>query len=321
MSVCLPRLVVYAVLQTALTGFLLLIYYFYSKRNFSEGRNTTLHIDRQLFKEMFGFAGWNLLGQGSMVLRNQGIDILLNIFFGVSVNAAKGICNQVQHAITQFAGNFSVSIQPQLTKSVAQKDINRTHSLMLHGSRLYFFMMMIFTVPLMNVAEDVLKLWLVKVPPFTVDMVTVTLVYLQSNTLSRLLINSILAQGSIRNFQIFAGGTKLLALPIAYLVLRLGGSPLTGIWVNIALDFCCRGVELYFTHKLLQYSAWRNTFGCALLLSYLSYRYISSNMFIAVIISFIITVATIWLVGLDKKEQSFIQNQARSVISKKLKKR
>lgn len=325
------RLVVYAVLQMAVTAFLWLIYYLYGRKNFPEGRNVTLHIDRDLFKQMFGFAGWNLLGQGSMVLRNQGIDILLNIFFGVSVNAAKGICNQVQHAITQFAGNFSVSIQPQLTKSVAQKDINRTHSLMLHGSRLYFFMMMIFTVPLMNVAEDVLKLWLVKVPPFTVDMVTVTLVYLQSNTLSRLLINSILAQGSIRNFQIFAGGTKLLALPIAYLVLRLGGSPLTGIWVNIALDFCCRGVELYFTHKLLRYNVWRNifkaelpcwlTFVCALLLSYLSHRYISSNMFIAVIISFIITLATIWLVGLDKKEQSFIQNQARSVISKKLKKR
>ncbi len=325
------RLVVYAVLQTALTGFLLLIYYFYSKRNFSEGRNTTLHIDRQLFKEMFGFAGWNLLGQGSMVLRNQGIDILLNIFFGVSVNAAKGICNQVQHAITQFASNFSVSIQPQLTMSVAQNDINRTHSLIFHGSRLYFFMMMIFTVPLMNVTEDVLKLWLVKVPPFTVDMVVVMLIYLQGNTLSRLLINAVLAQGDIKYFQIFSGGTKLLALPIAYLVLKLGGSPLTGIWVNIALDFCCRGINLFFTHKLLQYSAWRNvfkaelpcwlTFGCALLLSYLSYRYISSNMFIAVIISFIITVASIWLVGLDKKEQTFILNQVRTVISKKLKKR
>ena len=123
----------------------------------------------------------------------------------------------------------------------------------------------------------------------------------------------------------------MLALPIAYLVLKLGGSPLTGIWVNIALDFCCRGINLFFTHKLLQYSAWRNvfkaelpcwlTFGCALLLSYLSYRYISSNMFIAVIISFIITVASIWLVGLDKKEQTFILNQVRTVISKKLKKR
>jgi len=323
------KLIVFAVLHLAVSVFLRLIYSLYSRRNFAEARNVSLRIDWQLFKQMFGFAGWNLLGQGSMVLRNQGIDILLNIFFGVSVNAAKGISNQVQHAISHFAGNFSTSIQPQLTMAIAQKDTKRTHTLIFHGSRLYFFMMMIFTVPLMNVATEVLELWLVKVPAFAVDMVIISLVYIQSNTLSRLLINSVLAQGTIRNFQIFAGGTKLMALPVAYIVLKLGGSPLSGIWVNIALDFCCRGVELYFTQKLLNYNALKNiwkvelpcwlTFACALVVSLLFYKYISSNLFVAGGISFLITIATIWIVGLDRHEHAFIVNQAKIVMSKKSK--
>ena len=120
-----------------------------------------------------------------------------------------------------------------------------------------------------------------------------------------------------------------MALPVAYIVLKLGGSPLTGIWVNIALDFCCRGVELYFTHKLLNYNALKNilkvelpcwsTFACALVASLLFYNYISSNIFIAGGISFLITIATIWIVGLDRQEHAFILNQVRTVMSKKLK--
>ncbi len=320
------KLIVFAFLHLFVSVFLRMIYSFYSRKHFIEARKITFHIDKNLFKQMFSFAGWNLLGQGSMILRNQGIDVLLNIFFGVSVNAAKGISNQVQHAVTHFAGNFSVSIRPQLTMSIAQKDYPRTHSLIFHGSRMYFFMMMIFTVPLMVITSDVLNLWLVEVPTFAVEMVAISLLYIQSNTLSRLLIDSILANGEIRSFQIFAGGTKLLALPIALLVLNMGGSPLTGIWVNIALDICCRGVELYYARKLLNYNAVKNiihveipcwiTFASAFLLSMLFYKYVFDVFIIAGSISLLLTICSIYIIGLNRYEKTFLMSQIKKVLSK-----
>lgn len=322
------KLILFAILHLAVSVLLRLVYSMYSRRNFVEARKISLRIDHQLFKQMFGFAGWNLLGQGSMVLRNQGIDILLNIFFGVSINAAKGISNQVQHVVSQFAGNFSTSIQPQLTMSIAQKDTKRTHSLIFHGSRLYFFMMMMFTVPLMNVATELLDIWLVEVPSYAVNMVILSLIYIQSSTLSKLLVNSILAHGNIKRFQIWAGGTKIMALPVAYFVLKLGGSPLTGIWINIVFVFCCRGVELYFTHRLLNYNALKNvltveipcwfTFICALGISYLSYQHISNNLFVAGSISFFTSLAMIWGVGMNRHERNYVIKQTKTLLSHKI---
>lgn len=312
------KLLLYSLLTFLVALVIRFLYSIYSKRHFEETQSLKLGIDSALFKEMFNFAGWNLFGQGSMVLRNQGIDILLNIFFGVAVNAAKGVSNQVQHAVHAFVGNFTTSIKPQLIKSVAQRDYKRTHSLTYHGARLSFFMMMIFVVPLIVCANEVMNIWLVNVPCYAVSMVQIALLYLQSNTLSRFLIISILAHGNIRNFQIFAGGTKLLAFPIAWVVLKLGGSPMTGIWVNIALDFVCRGEELYFINKKNGYDYKHHlikadavcwfTFIVSLVLAQLMYKYISSKIFIAFPISFVIVLLTIWFIGMDKKEKSIINN-------------
>lgn len=321
------RLFYYALFLVIIALILRIIYSIYSHYHFDEAKKIKFGIEKRLFKEMFAFAGWNLFGQGSMVLRNQGIDVLLNLFFGVAVNAAKGVSNQVQSAVHQFVGNFTTAINPQLTKAIAQKDYNRAHSLMFHGSRLSFFLMMVFVIPLFVCTLEVMEIWLVDVPPFAVDMVKVSLIYLQSNTLSRFLINSILAHGNIRNFQIVAGSTKLLALPIAYVVLRLGGSPLTGLWVNIALDIVCRGIELFFANKKNRYNIKNHLFnadlvcwlifGLALIVSMLFYKYVSSKLIIAGLFSVLIAFVSVWFVGLDKSEKGILLLQINKITYKK----
>ena len=321
------KLMFFAISQLCVSVLLRLVYSIYSRCNFDEARKTRFYIDKQLFTQMFAFAGWNMIGQGSMILRNQGVDILLNIFFGVTINAAKGISNQVQQAVNQFVGNFSTSIIPQLTMAIAQKDYARSHKLMFHGSRLYFFMMMIFTIPLMISAREVLSIWLVEVPVFAAAMVTLSLLYIQSNALSKLLIHSILANGNIRTFQLLSGGIKLMALPLSYFSLKFGGNPLSVIWVNILLVFCSRCVELYFTNMYLFYDIKKNivkvellcwlTFSVAFILSTLSYKFITDFLISSLFISFGISVISIWLIGVDEHEKDFIKNHVKKEIINK----
>lgn len=324
--VWIDKLVLYAVLQLALAVLLRAIYSIYSNRHFEEARGLKLHIDKGLFKEMFSFAGWNLFGQTSMVLRNQGVDIVLNIFFGVTVNAAKGVSNQVQHAVMQFVGNFQTALKPQLTKSVAQNDIQRTHELIIQGSRFSFYLMLLFTVPLIISSKEILGIWLVKVPDWATVFVQLTMFYLLLDTQSRFLLHAIMATGKIRNYQIVVGGTKLMAIPMAYLWLRVGGTPTVGIWVNIILEILCLGERLYFNQKMLNLpvavflnSAFTKCFLVlivSMIMPYLSYKYVTNSLWIVLPISIVSTLLSVYYLGLNKSERMMLMDKAEKILHK-----
>lgn len=320
------RLILYAALMFAVALLLRFIYSIYSHRHFEETRHIRLHIEHGLFREMFSFAGWNLFGNGSALLRNQGIDILLNMFFGVTVNAAKGVSNQVLHAITQFVQNFQTAVNPQLTMSVAQSDTQRTHFLIMQGGRFSFFLLCLFVIPLIMVTPQVLSLWLVEVPQWAVEFIRWTLIYQLWDTLSRFLVTAMLATGEIRNYQIVVGGTKLLAVPMAYVWLLLGGSPLVGIWVNIILELACLGLRLYFNANAngLRWKTYLTgvvlrcwvVFVMAIGLSYMIKDYLTSNFILLIVASLVLTVLSISIIGMDKSERLLVLSKASSFISK-----
>ncbi len=310
------KLILYAILMSLISIVVRIIYSQYCKKKFIEARHIRLGIEKGLFKEMLAFAGWNLWGNGSLVLRNQGIDILMNVFYGVTVNAAKGICNQVQSAVGQFVSNFQAAVTPQLTKSIAQADLSRTHLLMFQGSRLSFYLLMIFSVPLMISCQFVLSLWLVEVPSYTIEFIRWTLMYMLMDTLSRFLINSILAIGKIRNYQVIVSSFKLLALPLAYVCFKNEWGPLAGLWINLALEVICLGVRLHFTRKTIAFPVYDYlfkvvlkcwlVFAIAYVLSYvLSYNWLGQSIVIMVI-SFIITFMTIYILGMTRKEKELV---------------
>jgi len=318
------RLILYAALMFGVAVLLRFIYSIYSHRHFEETRRIRLHIEHGLFRDMFSFAGWNMLGSGSALLRNQGIDILLNMFFGVTVNAAKGVSNQVLHAITQFVHNFQTAVNPQLTMSVAQSDTQRTHFLIMQGGRFSFYLLCLFVIPLIMVTPQVLSLWLVEVPQWAVEFIRWTLVYQLWDTLSRFLINAMLATGEIRNYQIVVGGTKLLAVPMAYVWLLLGGSPLVGIWVNIILELVCLGLRLYFNANAngLRWKTYLTgvvlrcwmVFGMAIGLSYIIKNYLTSNFILFVVISLVLTALSIIILGMNKSERELLLSKANHVL-------
>ena len=310
------KLLLYAILYSIVAIIIRFIYSAYCTKQFVETRQLSLQIDKSLFKEMFAFSGWNFIGVGSLILRNQGIDILLNIFFGVSVNAAKGVSNQVQSAVQQFVGNFTSSVTPQLTKSVAQKDYARTNSLIVHSSRFAFFMMMLFAVPIIVYSKEILQLWLVEVPQYSVSMVKLIMICLLCDIISLFLKNTLLAFGDIRNYQLMVGSIKLLALPLAYIILKCGGSPLTGIWVNIILEIVCLGFRLSLIKKKLDFKIYNFIFKVLLLcwvvffVAYQSanifYYHVTDNLYIGVAFCIIITMICIF-VALSKTERDLIK--------------
>lgn len=320
------RLIVYAVLMFVIALVLRLIYGVYSHNNFEETRKVKIKIERGLFREMASFAGWNMFGSGSKLLRNQGVDILLNLFFGVKINAAKGLCNQVHHAVYQFVTNFQTAVNPQLTMSVAQLDYKRTHSLIIQGGRFSFFMLCLFAIPLIVATPEVLSLWLVEVPDYTVEFIRWTLVYLLLDSLSRFLINSILAYGQIKVYQLIVGGTKLLILPLVYAWLLLGGSPLSGILANIIIEVICLCQRLYFNAKYNGLSwhcyIFKTVLPCwvfftvAFIPSYIIRLYVSTNLFFLVISSLLITTIVIGLIGLKKNERQMVIAKTTSMINK-----
>lgn len=321
------KLIAYAIIIASIGIILQLIYASYSYIKFEETRNIKIGIKGSLFKEMFAFSGWNLIGNGSALLRNQGIDILLNIYFGVIINAAKGICSQVQNAVTQFVINFQTAVNPQLTKAIAREDYERNHMLVVQGGRFSFFLMMLFSIPLISNCNGVLQLWLKEIPDWTEIFIQWTLVYCLWDCLSRFLINTILASGKIRNYQLLVGGTKLLALPVAWIILANGGSPLTGILVNIGIEIVCLIERLWFNHKFTGLSTkgyllktvavcWI-IFIVTLLLVY-GIKFITpSSVFLQLPLSIILTGLIIYFIGLRRKEKQMVTNFILNKISKR----
>ena len=215
------RLVFYAIMMCAVALMVRFAYGYYCKKHFAE---CTYHFqwDKEILKKMFSFAGWNFIGAASGVFKTQGINILINLFYGAIANAARGISVQVNTAVASFSNNFMTALNPQITKSYATGDLSYMHKLIFEGTKFSFFLMLFLSLPIMLETQQILIVWLKIVPPNAVGFVRVTLIYALVESISAPLITSMLATGNIKKYQIIVGGTNLLIIPIAYLVLKTG---------------------------------------------------------------------------------------------------
>lgn len=213
------KLILYALLMLGVSIIVQLMYQSYCRRKFSETRFIMVN-DRKYLKELLTFSGWNLFGNIAAVARTQGLSIIINLFYGVMVNAAHAISIQVQNAAGTFVTNFQKALNPQIIQNYASG--NHTHSLKLVyiGSRLSFFLSMLIVIPLILHTEYILELWLTKVPEYTVDFVKYTLVVVLIDTLSGPLMTLCQATGNIKWYQIIVGGIVFMNLPLSYVLLQ-----------------------------------------------------------------------------------------------------
>ena len=217
-SLC-DKLIFYSLLLFLVQVIIRLVYTSYSKKHFVEVQTKMLY-DKQKFKEIFAFAGWTMNGNLAVIGYTQGLNILLNIFFGPAVNAARGLAVQVQTACRQFCGNFQMALNPQLTKSYASGALGDMHKLLVRSSKFSFFILLFIVLPIMFEADFVLKIWLKDVPEHTANFLRLVLVSSLLYTLANPIIVSVHATGKLKKFQIIEGMMLLTIVPIAYLLLK-----------------------------------------------------------------------------------------------------
>ena len=295
-------------------------YWNYSKKHFEE---CTYHAiwDKRVFKEMFGFAGWNFIGASSAQMKDQGVNIVINMFTSPSVNAARGIAMQINGIVGQFIGNFMVAINPQITKEYAAGNYDRMHKLIFSGTRFSYFLFMFLSIPIIFEIERILYVWLGQVPEHTVLFTRLALILSLSDIISNTLITAQLATGKIRNYQIIVGGTQMMNFPISYILLRMGVFPEITIIVAIFISQICLLERLLFLRKMVHLPSLRyfkevylNLIVVTVLVAVPGILYFSIEnealRFFAVCISSVITSAAVtYTIGLQRNERVLVVNR------------
>lgn len=242
------RLIFYSFLYLCVNLFDIFIYQFYCRKHFKEVRFKK-HSDWRILKKIMGFAGWSMIGNLAYVGYTQGLNLLLNIFFGPFVNAARGVATQIQNAVMGFVANFQTAINPQITKSYASANYTRMHTLIYTSSKFSFFLLYCIILPLSIESEFVLGLWLVEVPDYAVQFTVLTLFARLVDTLSNPIGIANNATGTIRKYQIIEGGTLLFIVPVAYIVLKGGGDPTSVFWVQLIIMYVVQVLRLFLVCK------------------------------------------------------------------------
>ena len=230
------------------------IYWIYCKRTFEECTYQVVW-DKKIFNDIFGFAGWNFIGCTAGLMKDQGVNIAINLFTGPAINAARGIAMQINGIVSQFINNFIIALNPQIIKDFATGELTRMHHLIFRGTRLSYYLFMFLSIPILFETEKILYIWLGQIPAHTVLFVRLALILSLAEILSNALITAQLATGKIKIYQIVVGGILLLNFPVSYLLLRIGYSPEVTILVAIVISQICLIARLWFLRTMIQLSA------------------------------------------------------------------
>ena len=313
------KLIFYSILIFLVTTIIRVFDSIYCKKYFPECKYRFVW-DKKLFKEMSSFASWNLLGVFAGIAYSQGVNILLNIFFGPVVNAARGIAFQVQGAVNGFVTNFQLAVNPPITKSLATGDKKYMYSLIFSTSKYSFYLLLILSLPVLIETEFILRIWLKNVPDYTVIFTRLVLLDILICSLSGSLQIMAQATGKVKIYQLVISGILLLNLPFSFFLLKFGYAPQVTFVVSIIFSFIALLARLIVLKTIASFPV--NDFIKAVLLPvvivlltasvipyYLSTQLtVSSNRFILAFISSLLsTLSFIWIFGINREEKTYIK--------------
>lgn len=314
------KLVVYAVLLLVVALSIQIVYGIYCKRHFDEA-HFKLVFNKELVREMLSFVGWAFWGNGVVVLKDQGVNVLLNLFCGPAVNAARGVAMQVNSAVYGFVSNFLVAVNPQITKSYSSGDLVNMHSLIIKSGKLAFFIMLFLFFPLYANIDYVLSIWLVEVPEYTAMFIVLILMYSLLDCFGNPLLTGVLAQGNIKKYEIVLTVIYSSNFLASYYFLKLGYKPewvfilnaIFKVFVIIALLWHSRIKYGFPIRSFLYQSFLRSLAVFGLCYGFISVIHISIvDAFVSFLISSFLIIGftglTIYFVGLNKQESQFIIN-------------
>lgn len=323
------KLILYAILLLISVIIVTFVYKIYCSKYFEELRFRFIW-DRQLFKTMTSYAGWSLFGSGASVIYDQGINILLNIFFSPVVNAARAIAFQVNTAILSFTSNFQIAVNPQIVKSYATGDRQYMMSLIFQSSKYSFFLLFLIALPVLLETDILLKFWLNIVPEYAVVFCKLIIIDTLIGCVSYPLMIASQATGKIRLYQFTVGSILLLNLPFTYFLLKLGFGPQYSMYVSIGLSIIALGARLIILRKLilLNIRAYVRSVivrsllvgGGAFIIPFAVVQSGYSSTFLSVLLNSVLCIVcstlSIYYLGLDKREKQFLKEKILVVIKK-----
>jgi len=313
------KLIVYSILMACVVTLIRFCYTVYCKRHFVEC-SYRLMMDWPLFREMFSFAGWSVIGNLGFTFRDQLSNIILNLFFGPTVNAARGIGMQVTAQVKTFANSFTMALNPQITKQYAAGNVDACRKLVYAGSRYTFYLMTLISIPVIINIDYILYLWLGVVPKYTSQFIIFSILVSLIYSLSECVTKAIQATGKIKWFQIGISIIILSELPIAWVLMELDYPPYAVMWptlltysVAVLFRFCLLRsyVKGYFFSEYIATVILRSLI--VFFVCYVACRFICNfmpNSFIGLIASVLICIAVTFCVvitlGITRNERSMI---------------
>ena len=249
------NLILYGGLLVVVSFIDFLLYYIYVKKKVYPYK-FKYNIDGKLFKSMMSFSGWNILSSFSLVMKSQGINLLLNVFYGPIVNAARGIAVQIMNALYGFSGNISLAFRPQLVQSYATKDYNRVDKIFYRESKVTFILMLVLVTPVTIDIKYILDLWLGKgaAPNFTIPFVVLVLTDMLIGIFHMPMTQLVHATGKMRSFNIATSIIAFMSLPVSYFFLKLGYGPISVFWVCLAITMLTVIISLLIVHSIYPFS-------------------------------------------------------------------
>ena len=313
-------------------GFLMLLihvansgfYWLYCHLKHSES-HYRFYWETRLFKTLLSYTGWNLFGSTAALVKGQGLNILLNMFFSPAVNAARGIAYQVNSTVSHFFTNFYTAVRPQITKYYAQHDHENMFKLVFRSSKMSFFLILLISLPIIIEAPYVIQLWLGQRPDYVVPFMRLIIAITAVDAMANPLMTTAHATGKIALYQSLVGSMTILNIPISYLLLSYGSGPLVVFEISLMISVINLFLRLWIVKRLVDFPVAdyiKQVFANCVFVAAISavvpclvYQYIEesfASFLLICILSLLSTVSTIYIVGLQPQERLFIINSIKS---------
>jgi len=324
------KLKLYAFLLCLLQIGIIIFYRIYCIRHFEESRFKFL-IDKSVFKEIVQFSGWSLFANGTIALNNQGILVLLNMFFTPAVVVARSLSLQVNLAATHFITNFQTAATPQIVKRYAEKDYEGSKQLLLQTTKFSYYLMLILSLPICLGAESILKLWLGEVPIYTTAFLQIIIIQSLFTVFDNSFYRALYTKGRLKENALISPSLMFIQFPIVYILFKIGYSPIVLSWASL-ITYMLLGllVKPILIIRIVDYT-WKDIFSVfvpclkvtviSVVLPVISYMYLKNtieNQFLWLIVICGISISsvliTVWYFGLD----TFTKNKLIAVVKRKL---
>lgn len=324
------KLTFYALLFFCVNLIIAICYRLYCVRYFTESRFIKLW-DKEIFKGVLNYSGWNMLANASLALVNQGGIILINMFFNPSVVAAQTLASQVNMAANQFINNFRTAANPQIVKKYAIGDFNGSKRLLLESTKFSYYLMLLIALPIIFVADILLQFWLVEVPEYTTSFLQITIIGSLFSVFDSSFYTALYAKGQIKENALLSPVIYAFVFPITYLLYKNGLSPISlSIVMTVSIAIVSFVVKPTLLIRIVDYkwqeimSVYKKCFFVTIysiiipLLVYVFVKHSIDNIVIVFIVLFVVSVmsviVTVWYKGIDKDLRVMICNKIRNCL-------